>query len=214
MKIHSRHAFTLIEMLTVMIIIAILASLIMATAGYVNRTAAAKRADAEIHALSLACEAFRADNGAYPSSKDTDKLDPKTDGSPKGTNPSGSKYEDASFQLYADLSTDKDGDGRPDGKPYYEGGFKPDQLGGEKTAGKITKVKYLQDPFGNSYGYSTAGARAEEEFQTDARKNKNATRPNPLPGFNQTKFDLWSTAGVVTSTTLTDENRKKWIKNW
>jgi RPA family protein len=65
----------------------------------------------------------------------------------------------------------------------------------EKNAdGNIKVVKYIQDPFGSCYGYSTAGAKEEEEFQKDVRKNPNATRDGESKGYNPT-FDLWSTGG-------------------
>ena len=63
-------AFTLIELLVVIAIIAILAGLILSTAGYVQKKGATSRAEAEIAALSAALESYKADNGDYPSSTD------------------------------------------------------------------------------------------------------------------------------------------------
>jgi hypothetical protein len=51
-------------------------------------------------------------------------------------------------------------------------------------------VTAIRDPFGNSYGYSTAN------------------QSSLATGYNPT-FDLWSTAGQKTSA-----GRAKWIKNW
>jgi len=59
-------AFTLIELLVVIAIIAILAGLILSTAGYVQKKGATSRAEAEIAALSAALESYKADNGEYP----------------------------------------------------------------------------------------------------------------------------------------------------
>jgi hypothetical protein len=56
------------------------------------------------------------------------------------------------------------------------------------------------DPFGNSYGYSTAQA-----YYVD---NPVA---NPNYGFNST-FDLWSTVGTSNATAAVYE--QAWIKNW
>ncbi len=64
LKISS--AFTLIELLVVIAIIAILAGLILSTAGYVQKKGATSRAEAEIAALSAALESYKADNGEYP----------------------------------------------------------------------------------------------------------------------------------------------------
>ena len=50
----------------VIAIIAILAGLILSTAGYVQRKALSSRAEAEIAALTVALENYKADNGDYP----------------------------------------------------------------------------------------------------------------------------------------------------
>lgn len=59
-------AFTLVEMLTVVAIILILATLTIGIAGYANRRAAVTRIKAEIRAMELALEAYKADYGTYP----------------------------------------------------------------------------------------------------------------------------------------------------
>ena len=59
---------TLIELLVVIAIIAILAALVLSTAGYVQKKGATSRAEAEVAALSAALESYKADNGDYPSS--------------------------------------------------------------------------------------------------------------------------------------------------
>ena len=61
-------------------------------------------------------------------------------------------------------------------------------------------VTAIIDPFGNSYGYSTAKAKYNE--------NPGA---NPNYGFNPT-FDLWSSAGTTAADKAAYE--QKWIKNW
>lgn len=61
-----RRGFTLIELLVVIAIIAILAALVLQTAGYVQRKGATSRAEAEIAALSAALESYKADMGDYP----------------------------------------------------------------------------------------------------------------------------------------------------
>lgn len=60
--------FTLLELLVVMAIIAILAGLILSTAGGIQKKAARSRAEAEIAAMSAALESYKADNGDYPES--------------------------------------------------------------------------------------------------------------------------------------------------
>ncbi|RYD74110.1 MAG: type II secretion system protein, partial [Verrucomicrobiaceae bacterium] len=175
MKRNSSSAFTLIEMLTVMAIIAVIASLVVGVSGLVQSKAARSRAEGEIAAISAAIENYKAENGIVPRNDDTDELDPRTD-----ANPTAKKYEKASLHLYEELSGDNgvgpDGapigtkaDGKIDGKFYYE--FKPDVLNAKKENGKIKEVENIQDPYGNCYGYSTAGLAAEQEFLKKVRKS-------------------------------------------
>lgn len=58
--------FTLLELLVVIAIIAILAGLILSTAGYIQKEGARARAKAEVAALEAALESYKADNGDYP----------------------------------------------------------------------------------------------------------------------------------------------------
>ena len=213
----STHGFTLIEMLTVMAVIGILAALIIGTAGLVQRNAAVKRAEGEIAAMSVAIQSYFNDNGDYPRTGKTDELDPRLDGSP-ATGESKKKYEDANVDLYSALSGDfepkNDPDFKPEQKVYYE--FKPNNLNTKKDAEqKIKDVDFIQDPWGNAYGYSTARSKAERQFEKDVRKRADTARPTNMPGYNGT-FDLWSTGGSTRNATLNGEQHdvKKWVKNW
>ncbi len=58
--------FTLIELLVVIAIIAILAGLVLSTAGFVQKKGAMSRAQAEIAAMEAALESYKADMGDYP----------------------------------------------------------------------------------------------------------------------------------------------------
>ena len=220
MKRHTTSAFTLIEMLTVMAVIAILASLIVAVNAFAHKKAALLRADGEIKSMASACENYKADFGSYPrdteSGSDTDSLDPRTDG-----NPTTSSYEKANIVLYKTLSGDaKQGtdattpavktdvpDGKPETKGYFD--FRPDQLR-RTTSGDI---RFIQDPFGNPYGFSTAGAAAEEKFREKVQTDPSVQRT--LKGFSP-NFDLWSTGGVISKNTgdALNLDRKRWVKNW
>jgi general secretion pathway protein G len=167
-------AFTLIELIVVIAIIIVLAGLILSTMGYVQKKGARSRAETEIAAMSAACESYKADNGIYPRSLETDALDPSA------TDPT--TYRTASLKLYEFLSGDSNDDRTADTKSYFT--FKPNQL---SPTDQTQNVVALRDPFGNSYGYSTAKASGAAF------------------GYNPT-FDLWSTASS------TDPNQ--WIKNW
>jgi type II secretion system protein G len=178
-------AFTLIELIVVIAIIVILMGLVLSTVSYAQKKAARSRAETEIAAMSAACENYKADNGVYPNSADTNSLNPKTNGNP-------STYSLASFYLYTKLSGDSTGSRSPSGKSYME--FKPKMLLPPGGTGTVTAIS---DPFGNSYGYSTAN------------------QADPTKGYNPT-FDLWSTSGLSTDPpgTPPDTITPQWTKNW
>ena len=229
-------AFTLLEMLTVLAIIVILAGLVLSVGGYAQKKSALARAEGEKSMLISACESYKSDNGNYPRDKaltsggksKTDDINPKQHFIPTDT-----KYSDSSLFLYMELSGDKKGTGtKPDGIPEdgearYMKEFDPRILNAKKdtTTKKITEVNYMQDPFGFPYAYSTAAAKDEEDFQTKLLKTPNAknsiTRPsgNALHGFNPGGFDIWSTGGSTPKSNPTSEKDKdlewsKWVKNW
>ena len=211
-----RSAFTLVEMLVVMAVIAILTGIILNLNGLVQNTGARHRASAEIRAMSGACEAYKADNGGYPQDATlTDSLDPVTNLNPS----SGSGYQGASLFLWQQLSghlavTETDPTKAPSGTNYASDIFKDTMFSGTKTNNRITKVIFLQDPFGNSYGYSTAGLAAEQAYKADLISKGTATRPAVQKGYNPS-FDLWSTAGASTVQSATGADvHGKWVKNW
>lgn len=71
MKKHNSNGFTLVELLVVITIIAILASLVLGAAGFIQKKGARNRAEAEIAAIAAALESYKADNGDYPSNNDS-----------------------------------------------------------------------------------------------------------------------------------------------
>jgi type II secretory pathway pseudopilin PulG len=176
-------AFTLIELIIAITIIIILAGLVLGTSGYVQKKGKRSRAEAEIAALSAALESYKADNGTYPANAATNSANP--------TAVSATPPADASLYLYQTLSGN-DPNGGSDQKSYFA--FTPQMLGGQRTSGaNPTTVTHLRDPFGNSYGYSTA-------------RNPDANpQAASAAGYNPT-FDLWSTADSA--------DPAQWIKNW
>ena len=182
-------SFTLVEMLTVIAIIAILAGLTLSAFSGVMKTAARSRAKAEIQAISTALESYNSDNGAYPPSVGFSS----TNGYTGAVANQAGQYQTSSACLYTNLTGDSSatfGDGYPAnltaGTKIYMT-FKSSQLGNDNASGGTI---YIKDPFGNSYGYFTGGATT------------------PYNGQNQ--FDLWSTGGDVSTPAVTNS----WISNW
>jgi type II secretory pathway pseudopilin PulG len=226
-------------MLVVMAVIAILAGIILSVNGLVQKKAALSKADGEIRALAIGCEKYKTDFGSYPMSPETatqapyngatNKLDPRLNG-----NPNEDVYKTASLVLYRALSGDmdcnmsvNDADGKVniDGtsistttpvKPtiYIQDFFIPGRLG----VSSISKVLFLKDPFGNSYGYSTKGAAIDQRFQTELAKNAATDRSAMGTGGYNTTFDLWSTGGKTSLNTAnigkSNDDTNVWVKNW
>lgn len=206
----SRAAFTLIEMIMVIAIIAVLAGLVAGVYTLVQTQGARTRAKAEIDQLKVALENYRTDNGGYPQDpQKTDQLDARniadaTDVSPTGKLAASSKY------LYECLTGDTNDNGTMT-KNYAGDFFKPSRLGGPRVGNGVKPVQYIMDPFGNPYGYSTAGLLLDQEYRTALTTNPGATRPaqnsQGTQGYSSA-FDLWSTAGDRQG------NPGKWIKSW
>jgi prepilin-type N-terminal cleavage/methylation domain-containing protein len=184
-------AFTIVELLIVITIVLVLAGLILATSGYVQTKGKHSRAEAEIAAISAGLENYKADNGIYPIDTvngSTNTLDART-----MLNPTAAQYAAASVFLYKELSGDSSGNRVPVGRSYFS--FKPNMLLPKDQTQAVTGIA---DPFGYSYGYSTA-------YQS-----------NPSKGYNPT-FDLWSTAGTGAGTpppSPAPTPQDQWIKNW
>lgn len=177
--------FTLLELMTVMAIIAVLAGLVLKGAGYAQNKAARDRAAAEIAAISVALESYKADNGEYPS------VDPKDSGNKAPQNlksvnstTAPSTYVASSTVLFRSISNK---DTAP--KIYFEA--KPDIL--STGTGNITADTHFVDPFGNPYGYAVPNTSGTTTY-------------NPT-------FDLWSTAGQ-SSSGAANQKQEKWITNW
>ena len=209
-----RAAFTLIEVITVIAIIVILVSLVLAINGLVQRKSAIARADAEIRLISLACVSYKTDNGGYPqdtssgASSVTSTIDPTVS---LYYNPQ-TYLRSCSF-LYVALSGDTNANGVIDNGEtatnYLPDFFKPSRLAGQSNG-----QTYILDPYGNSYGYSTAGLLLQQEYMASLSTNPSATKPPSnsagTVGYNST-FDMWSTGGT---TGVGNYDTAKWIKNW
>jgi hypothetical protein len=165
-------------------VLLVLAGLVIGITSIANRNRAIARATNEIKAFGIGIQQYRIDNGLPPQNADTDLLDPRIHFSP-GEGSSADLYRKASRHLYSALTGDFEPQGSPDGQSdsnttaYYT--FTKSML--NKTIGEdgqITKVNFLQDPFGNCYGYSTAGLKEEAEFQRQVQRNPTLSRPAEL----------------------------------
>lgn len=208
MKRPTPQGFTLVEMITVVAVIVILAGLVISVSGLVMQKANRSRADGEIQVIKNHLDAYKRDNGTYPQTVNTDKLDPRLD-----VSPTSNKYLLANLDMYSAITGDYLPASSPDGKPekdskiYYT--FPRTQLSFTKdNSGNPQNIRYVSDPWGNPYGYSTAGAELEAKYRADVRKDPKTARPTDLQGYNPT-FDVWSTAGATTLT-----QRPKWVRNW
>lgn len=126
-----KSAFTLIELLAVVLIIAILLGIAATTLTYVRRKASITRVQSEMAALTFAIDAFKDDRGKYPTS------------SAMRVNNSTRLYERVtnSWLLYTQLIMTQSNTQRP----YYD--FKPSQLR------IISNMTYVADPWDMPYNY-------------------------------------------------------------
>jgi general secretion pathway protein G len=157
----SRSAFTLVELLVVIAIIAILAGLLLSVSGYVQEKAGNDRAKTEIAAIGNALEAYKLDNGDYP-----------TTGADGGDNST-----QVLLDALAPTNTDE--------KVYFKGGF-PGRMLDSYTSSKTyqevrSSAKALVDPFGNPYHYQYPGDTQKNgstnffDFWSQGKKNSGDT---------------------------------------
>lgn len=125
--------FSLIELLVVVAIIAVLAGLILQTAGFVQNKAARSRAEAEVAALSAALESYKADYGDYPLS-------------------STAGYANSATLLFNALTLSST-NLNPLGKVYFDA---PASILLNSKA-PLSPTNQLIDPFGQPYNYTYPG---------------------------------------------------------
>ncbi|MCG3147567.1 MAG: hypothetical protein PCFJNLEI_01007 [Verrucomicrobiae bacterium] len=181
---HRSRGFTLIEMLTVLGIIMLLVAVILGTMRHAERKIGISLARAEINAMEMALEAYRADNGYYPL---TGGVRPAFQHAVRGTLPGFLAACSNSWVLYCALSGTSL-DGTPNkSKAYFQ--FPPNRLeqsfylgtygGPGGTNVNLTDVlgtpngKIFVDNFRNPYAYYRPATPATD-------------RKNPAT------FDLWS----------------------
>ena len=194
-------AFTLVELLTVMAIIAILCALVLAAGSGIMKKAMRVRATNEIGGMSAALEGYKTDNGIYPVGNTTATSGSILTGPPApGAYPldpvkaNAAAYQNSSEALYQALTGQAYFTATPVAgvKSYIS--LKQNQIG--IPAGPMS---YIMDPWGNAYGYSTGD-----------NKTPQVLYPNNGTG----QFDLWSTGGTAGVTTSNPTPINSWITNW
>jgi len=221
-----RHAFTLMELLVVIVIIAILIGLFFGITSSVMSSARNSRAAGEVASLELALTRFQIDNGFYPTATNITIVSAVTPNIYM-TDPSSTNYQMSGRELFFALT------GRTmynfstnagTNRQYIE--LKVGQIGdasfSNSTAGMdptvettyitntFTSGSYIVDPYintnhtTNAYGYYFNVSNAAGNYSI----------------YNNSMPDIWSTAGntVVITTSPTFKSSgytiKQWIHNW
>ena len=151
-------AFTLVELLGVIVVIGILAGITLGGAGAVRRQAAVGQAKAEIAALEAACARFQSELGFYPSNT---SADPSSRFRP-------SDYQAAGSALFTNLFGTNQFNRAPSTKRYFEP--KPSMVSSTNTANP-----FFIDPWGYAYGYYSDGANAPLIWSTANQTNQAGT---------------------------------------
>jgi len=135
-------AFTLIEILVVIAIIAILAGLLLQTSSYIQEKAGISRAQTEIKAMENAIERYKVDTGDYPTSNGS-------------ANP-GSDADQSSKALLDDLMPTNTS--TSNSVVYFT--FPDKMLGptdSNSGSNRRQNAQFVADPWGNSYHYQYPG---------------------------------------------------------
>lgn len=137
MKTRWTRSFTLIELMTVVAVIAVLAGLVLGGAGAVRQRAARSQAKVEVGALEAALARYQMDMGAYPLAV---QINPTGNAYP--ANPT--TYAGASTILFTNLWGSATYTAAPLRKRF---------LDAKASMVNTNGANYFMDPYGNSYGY-------------------------------------------------------------
>lgn len=144
----KQSAFTLVELMGVMVVIGILASLTLGVSGAVRRQGATSQAKGEISALQAACERYYAENNNYPI----------------GTNsPTASTTPTGATTLFSALFGAASYQGDPTNKRFFEPKLNMIYTNQNQN--------YFIDPWGNPYGYNSDGTNAPLIWSTAGAKS-------------------------------------------
>ena len=154
----SGRAFTLVELLGVIVVIGILAGITLGGAGAVRRHAAVGQAKAEIAALEAACARFQADLGFFPSNT---TADPSSRFRP-------TDYQAAGSALFTNLFGTNQFNRAPSNKRYFE-------PKASMVSSTSTLDPFFIDPWGKAYGYYSDGATAPLIWSTANQTDEAST---------------------------------------
>jgi len=154
----SGRAFTLVELLGVIVVIGILAGITLGGAGAVRRHAAVGQAKAEIAALEAACARYQSELGFYPSNT---SANPTTAFNP-------SAYSGAGTALFTNLFGTNQFNRAAGTKRYFEP--KASMVSSTNAANP-----FFIDPWGYAYGYYSDGASAPLIWSTAGQTAQTST---------------------------------------
>lgn len=158
--------FTLVELLAVVGIIALIAGLIVATAGYANRKSLRSKAEAQLRQIELALELYKNEEGYYPvTSANVQQVLGISHTNHVGT----SNNVLSLYTAITGYSITNAPPNKPERTSYFPE-IKPDMIQ------KVGTTNYLVDPYGNIWGYFSA-------------PKNSAFRTNQ---YNPRSYDLWS----------------------
>lgn len=147
----SRRAFTLIELIVVIMIIAILMGLMLAVVRGVVTMGKRKKTEAQIEAIQMALTRYFSEFGEYPEVLNGSP-DPRTQATTLYQACTGDGSDNIQGANPPIPSTGESGSAT-DGKVFLDSAI----WDPKKTGGFVHPEKFLQDPFGNPYRYVRAG---------------------------------------------------------
>ena len=210
-------AFTLIEVLTVIAIIAMRAALGFAGLRFAMNKAREKDTMTLITDVSRAVEAYRTDRGNYPRPALAEE-ETVIDGNSFKIGSARMLYqvlsgdgEDA-IKNGEKVSTGVMGSARDDKDPDAGTVYMDTIMAPTKEQIEQKKKLKLVESAGDAAFYVIDGWRHPLQYQV-AERDKNGQITNEIQMFSDSNFELWSYGNTKTADD-SDEGRRKWITNW